>query len=83
MARLWERAIARGTRDGSCGTSTTRHGAMDALSRTSVDGRKPAHGHVASVNVVDGALEAFYLRTLPAHSAATNRGQANGTNRQR
>jgi len=74
MARLWEWAIVRGTRDASCGTSTACHGAMDALSRTPVDGRKPAHGYVASVTLVDGALEAFYLRTLPAHTAGYQSG---------
>jgi hypothetical protein len=72
--RLWEWAVTHGTRDGACGVSMTCRGAMDALSRTLVNGDTPARGCVTPVALVDGAWEAFYLHEFPERIADYDRG---------
>lgn len=53
--RIWEWVIDRGVGNASAGVSGTRHGAMEALSRTLMTADAPASGRVVPVALVDGA----------------------------
>jgi hypothetical protein len=68
--RVWEWVIDRGADNASSGVSGTRHGAMEALSRTLMTAaRTPASGRVVPVALVDGAWGFSYLRLAPVLTA--------------
>lgn len=67
--RIWEWVIDRAAGNAASGVSGTRHGAMEALSRTLVTVDAPASGRVVPVALVDGAHGFSYLRMAPALTA--------------
>jgi hypothetical protein len=73
--RLWEWVIVRGgARQGTSGISASPHAAMEALSRTLVDGGGTATGNVVPLALVRGMSEPFYLRGFPEHVADYDKG---------
>jgi hypothetical protein len=59
---MWEWLVSGGARDGTTGLSGTRHGAMDALSRTLIEGHGNAIGYVAPIVLMTGVSGSFYMR---------------------
>lgn len=72
--QLWEWAITRGARHGTSGVSGTRRGAMEALSRTMVEGGGSAHGKVGRMALVHGVWEPFYMHGIAHHVAEYEEG---------
>jgi len=52
----------------------TRHGAMEALSRTLIEGGGSALGKVAHMALVDSVWEPFYIHGTPEHVAEYREG---------
>ena len=73
-AYLWEWFVVGGARHGTSGVCMTCHGAMEALSRTLIEGGGSALGKVVRMALVDSAREAFYLRGIPVHIAECQAG---------
>ena len=71
---MWEWLIAGGACDGTSGLSMTRHGAMDALSRTLIEGRSNAIGRVTRIVLEDGISGPFYVRGQSSHTASYDSG---------
>ncbi len=67
--RLWEWLTDRGVCNAASGVSGTRHGAMEALSKTLVKAGGSASGRVVPVALVDGRCGFDYLRLSPAFTA--------------
>jgi hypothetical protein len=60
---LWEWAVIRDEQGGSLGVSTTRHGAMNALSKALIRAGRPRSGHIARVKLAESAHQSpYYLR---------------------
>lgn len=67
---LWEWTVSRGTKAGPVGVSMTRHGAMEALAKALVGGRRPSMGQVVPMILAQpGQQQSFYVRGWPAHTA--------------
>jgi hypothetical protein len=73
-AHLWEWSVVEGACHGTSGVSMTRHGAMEALSRTLIGGEGSALGKVARMALVDSVWEPFYLHGIPGHIAEYREG---------
>jgi hypothetical protein len=72
---LWEWSVADGDRRGTCGVSSSRYRAMDALWRTLTSGEGHALGAVSPVTLIDGAESLLvYLRGAPSHLAEYDSG---------
>lgn len=63
--RIWEWVVDHGADNAPVGVSGTRHGAMEALSRTLVTSQTLASGRVVPVALVDGRCGFAYLRMGP------------------
>ncbi len=66
---IWEWVVDHGAANVPAGVSGTRHGAMQALSRTLITARTPASGRVVPIALVDGAFGFAYLRMAPPLTA--------------
>jgi hypothetical protein len=67
---LWEWSVADGARNAACGVSSSRHGAMDALSLTLVNGEGHALGMDSPVMLVGGVQSLLvYLHSAPLYLA--------------
>jgi hypothetical protein len=69
LSHLWEWVVVNGAHYGTSGVSMTCCGAMEALSRTLLQGRGSALGVVARIALVDSAWEPFYMHGIPEHIA--------------
>lgn len=67
--RIWEWVTDRRAGNAASGVSGTRHGAMEALSKTLVKTAVPASGRVVPIALVDGISGFAYLRLNPALAA--------------
>jgi hypothetical protein len=66
--------VVEGARHGTSGVSMTRQGAMEALSRTLIEGGGSALGKIAHMALVDSVWEPFYLHGFPEHIAECREG---------
>jgi hypothetical protein len=67
---LWEWSIAWDEGSRSVGLSATRHGAMGALSRALIYGRRPVTGQVVPMLLVEPLHgQSYYLRGWPRQTA--------------
>lgn len=67
---LWEWSVPRDAEGRSAGISRTRHGAMQALTKTLIQAGKPRCGQVAPVLLTHSLHDTpYYQRGQPAHTA--------------
>lgn|SRR5487761_250428 len=71
---MWEWLVSGGACDDTAGLSETRHGAMDALSRTLIEGRGNAIGYVLPIVLVNGVSGPFYVRGDALNTASYDSG---------
>lgn len=67
--RVWEWVTDCGVGNAVLGVSGTRHGAMEALSKTLVKAGGSASGRVVPIALVDGGSGFDYLRVSPILTA--------------
>lgn len=71
---MWEWRVSGGACDNTSGLSSTRHGAIDALCHTLIEGKSYATGYVKRVLLVDGISGPHYVRGSVLHAAVYDSG---------